>query len=96
MSIAICPGSFDPMTLGHLNIVRRTSRIFDRVVVLVMVNASKSSPMFTIDERVDMIRRITAHLPNVEVDTYDGLLAEYAKRFEHAIIVKGLRAGTDF
>ena len=96
MSIAICPGSFDPMTLGHLNIVRRTSRIFDRVVVLVMVNASKSSPMFTIDERVDMIRRITAHLPNVEVDTYDGLLAEYAKRFEHAIIVKCLRAGTDF
>ena len=96
MSIAICPGSFDPMTLGHLNIVRRTSRIFEKVVVLVMVNATKKTPMFTIDERVDMIRRITAGYPNVTVDTFDGLLAEYAKRYEHAIIVKGLRAGTDF
>ena len=96
MSIAICPGSFDPMTLGHLNIVRRTSRIFEKVVVLVMVNATNKAPMFTIDERVDMIRRITAGYPNVTVDTFDGLLAEYAKRYEHAIIVKGLRAGTDF
>ena len=96
MSIAICPGSFDPMTLGHLNIVRRTSRIFEKVVVLVKVNATKKTPMFTIDERVDMIRRITAGYPNVTVDTFDGLLAEYAKRYEHAIIVKGLRAGTDF
>ena len=96
MSIAICPGSFDPMTLGHLNIVRRTSRIFDRVVVLVMVNASKSSPLFSIDERVSMLRRVTASYGNVDVETYDGLLAEYAKRFDHAIIVKGLRAGTDF
>ena len=96
MSIAICPGSSDPMTLGHLNIVRRTSRIFEKVVVLVMVNATKKTPMFTIDERVDMIRRITAGYPNVTVDTFDGLLAEYAKRYEHAIIVKGLRAGTDF
>ena len=96
MSIAICPGSFDPMTLGHLNIVRRTSRIFDKVVVLVMVNASKSHPMFSIDERVEMIRRVTSGYPNVTVDTFDGLLAEYAKRFEHAVIVKGLRAGTDF
>ena len=96
MSIAICPGSFDPMTLGHLNIVRRTSRIFDRVVVLVMVNASKSSPLFSIVERVSMIRRVTASYGNVDVETYDGLLAEYAKRFDHAIIVKGLRAGTDF
>ncbi len=96
MSIAICPGSFDPMTLGHLNIVRRTSHIFEKVIVLAMVNAAKSHPMFTIDERVDMIRRVTANYPNVTVDTYDGLLAEYAKRYEHAIIVKGLRAGTDF
>ena len=79
------------MTLGHLNIVRRTSRIFDRVVVLVMVNASKSSPLFSIDERVSMIRRVTASYGNVDVETYDGLLAEYAKRFDHAIIVKGLR-----
>ena len=96
MSIAICPGSFDPMTLGHLNIVRRTSRIFERVVVLVMVNANKRSPMFTIDERVDMIKRIVSPFPNVSVETYDGLLAEYAKRYGEAVIVKGLRAGTDF
>ena len=74
MSIAICPGSFDPMTLGHLNIVRRTSHIFDRVIVVIMVNASKRSPMFTIEERVDMARRVTARFENVTVDTYDGLL----------------------
>lgn len=96
MSTAICPGSFDPMTLGHLNIVRRTARIFDRVVVVVMYNASKRTSMFTIDERVDMIKRITSQFDNIEVDTYDGLLAEYARRFDKAIIVKGLRAGTDF
>ena len=76
MSIAICPGSFNPMTLGHLNIVRRTSHIFDRVIVLIMVNANKRSPMFTIEERVDMARRVVEHLPNVSVETYDGLLAE--------------------
>lgn len=63
---------------------------------MVMVNASKSSPLFSIDERVSMIRRVTASYGNVDVETYDGLLAEYAKRFDHAIIVKGLRAGTDF
>ena len=96
MSIAICPGSFNPMTLGHLNIVRRTSHIFDRVIVLIMVNANKRSPMFTIEERVDMARRVVAHLPNVTVETYDGLLAEYAKQFDKAVIVKGLRANTDF
>lgn len=96
MSIAICPGSFDPMTLGHLNIVRRTAHIFDRVVVLVMYNASKRSPLFTIDERVNMIKRVVSAYGNVEVDSYDGLLAEYAKRFEKPVIVKGLRAGTDF
>ena len=96
MSIAICPGSFDPITLGHLNIVRRTSRIFERVIVLAMVNANKSRPMFTLEERVDMIKRVVTQYGNVEVATYDGLLAEYAKRYEHAIIVKGLRAGTDF
>ena len=96
MSIAICPGIFDPMTLGHLNIVRRTAHIFDSVVVLVMYNANKSRPMFSIDERVEMIKRVVWQYENVEVDTYDGLLAEYAKRFESPVIVKGLRAGTDF
>lgn len=96
MSIAICPGSFDPITLGHLNILRRTSRLFDKVVVLVMYNPTKKSPMFSIEERVEMVRRVVKPLHNVEVDTYSGLLAEYAKRFDHAIIVKGLRATTDF
>ena len=96
MITAICPGSFDPITLGHLNIVRRASRIFERVVVLVMVNAAKPSPMFSIAERADMIRRVTAGMGNVEADTCDGLLAEYAKRFEHPVVVKGLRASTDF
>lgn len=96
MSIAICPGSFDPMTLGHLNIVRRTSHIFDRVIVLIMVNANKRAPMFSIEERVDMARRVVSRFPNVTVGTADGLLAEYAKQFEGAVIVKGLRANTDF
>ena len=96
MRTAICPGSFDPITLGHLNIIRRTARIFDEVVVLVMFNASKTSPMFTIDERVEQIGRVVAHLSNVTVESYGGLLAEYARRFEHPVIVKGLRASTDF
>ena len=96
MSIAICPGSFDPMTLGHLNIVRRTARLFDKVVVLVLYNAAKSSPMFTIDERVEMMRRVLSKFDNITVEAYGGLLAEYAKRFEKPVIVKGLRAGTDF
>ena len=70
MRTAICPGSFDPITLGHLNIIRRTARIFDEVVVLVMFNANKRSPMFTIDERVEQIGRVVAHLPNVTVESY--------------------------
>lgn len=96
MSIAICPGSFDPITLGHLNIIRRTAQIFDRVVVCVMVNASKSSPMFTVEEKLDMVRRAVAKYPNVEVDFSDGLLAEYARRYQGAVVVKGLRAASDF
>ena len=95
MTTAIYPGSFDPMTLGHLNIVRRASRIFDRVVVCVMKNREKT-PMFTIDERVDQARRCTARFANVEVTTSDILLAEYAKNFEDPVIVKGLRAVSDF
>ena len=96
MSIAICPGSFDPITLGHLNIIRRTSRIFDEVIVCVMQNASKTKPMFTIGERAEMVRKTTARFPNVRVDTPSGLLAEYAKQFPKAVIVKGLRAASDF
>ena len=96
MSTAICPGSFDPITLGHLNIIRRTSKIFDEVVVCVMQNASKTSPMFTIEERAEMVRKVTARFPNVRVDTPDGLLAEYAKQFPKAVVVKGMRAASDF
>ena len=96
MSIAICPGSFDPITLGHLNIIRRTSRIFDRVVVCIMHNAMKPNPMFSVEEKVDMCRRATERYPNVTVDWSDGLLAEYAKQYPGAVIVKGLRAASDF
>lgn len=96
MSTAICPGSFDPITLGHLNIIRRTSKIFDNVVVCIMHNATKTSPMFTVEERVEMVRRAVSRYPNVTVETDDCLLAEYAKRFEKAVVVKGLRAASDF
>ena len=96
MSTAICPGSFDPITLGHLNIIRRTSKIFDNVVVCIMHNATKTSPMFTVEERVEMVRRAVSRYPNVIVETDDCLLAEYAKRFEKAVVVKGLRAASDF
>ena len=95
MKIAIYPGSFDPITSGHLNIIRRAASIFDRLIVCVMVNAGKK-PMFSQDERVDLIRRVTADLPNVEVDSSGELLAEYAKRKGGCVIVKGLRAGSDF
>ena len=96
MSIAICPGSFDPITLGHLNIIRRTSKIFDRVIVCIMFNSSKTSPMFSIPERIDMVKRVVERFPNVEVDSYDGLLAEYAKKYDDPVLVKGLRAVSDF
>ena len=95
MKIAIYPGSFDPITSGHLNIIRRAAKIFDRVIVCVMVNAGKN-PMFTQAERVDFIRRITEDIPNVEVDSSSELLADYAKRRGSCVIVKGLRAGSDF
>ena len=95
MTTAIYPGSFDPITLGHLNIVRRASKIFDRVIVCVMKNREKT-PMFTIEERMDMVRRSTERFGNVQVATTDVLLAEYAKQFEGAVVVKGLRAVSDF
>ena len=95
MKIAIYPGSFDPVTSGHLNIIRRAASIFDRLIVCVMVNSTKK-PMFDQNERVDMIRRVTSDIPNVEVDSSNELLAEYAKRKGSCVIVKGLRAGSDF
>ncbi len=95
MTTAIYPGSFDPITLGHLNIIRRASRIFDKVVVCVMVNSAKH-PMFTLEERMELIRRVVTRLPNVSVDTSDILLAEYVKRYEGPVLLKGLRAVSDF
>ena len=93
--IAVCPGSFDPVTLGHLDIMQRASQLFDRVIVLVSVN-SKKSPSFTPEERVEMIKRTAGHLKNIEVETFDGLLADFVRQKKATAIVKGLRAVTDF
>jgi pantetheine-phosphate adenylyltransferase len=95
LKTAIYPGSFDPVTSGHLNIIRRAAKIFDKLIVCVMVNAGKN-PMFTLQERVDLIRRVTSDLPNVEVDFSNELLANYARQRDIGVIVKGLRAGSDF
>lgn len=95
MKTAIYPGSFDPVTSGHLNIIRRAANIFDKLIVCVMVNAGKN-PLFTLEERVELIRRVTKDLPNVEVDGSEELLAEYARKKGSCVIVKGLRAGSDF
>ena len=95
--IAICPGSFDPITKGHLDIIRRSAKIFDKVIVVVMSNYRKTgSSLFTVEERVGLIERCTSDLPNVEVDFYMGLLAEYARQKNAAVIIKGLRAVSDF
>ena len=95
MQIAIYPGSFDPVTSGHLNIIRRAAKIFDKLIVCVMVNAGKN-PMFSLDERVELIRRVTKELDNVEVDCSSELLADYARKKGSCVIVKGLRASSDF
>lgn len=96
MKTAIYPGSFDPITKGHLNIIERAAKIFDVVVVCVMVNSDKKNPLFSLDERLQLINKVIGDLPNVRVETFSGLLAEYAKRHEPAVIVKGLRAVSDF
>ncbi len=96
MKIAVCPGSFDPVTLGHLDIINRASRLFDKVIVLVSFNYGKSSASFSVEERMEMIRTVTKHLNNVEIDCNSGLLADYLKKTGAAAIVKGLRAVSDF
>ena len=95
MKSAIYPGSFDPVTNGHLNIIRRAAGIFDRLTVCVMVNGAKH-PMFSPEERVELLRRVTADLPNVEIEHSDELLADYARRKQCGVVVKGLRAVSDF
>lgn len=93
--IAVCPGSFDPVTLGHLDIMNRASQLFDEVIVLVSVNPKKV-PSFTPEERVNMIKKVTGHLKNIRVETSEGLLADYVREKNATAIVKGLRAVTDF
>lgn len=95
-SIAICPGSFDPVTIGHLDIISRTAKMFSKVIVVVMINRNKPGGLFTPEERVDFIKRCTCHLENVEVDFYDGLLADYAVKKGAVAIVKGLRVLSDY
>lgn len=96
MKIAVCPGSFDPITNGHLEIIRRASRMFDKVIVVVMSNYFKKTGAFTPEERVDLIKRATCDIPNVEVEMSYGLLADYAREKNAIAIVKGLRAVSDF
>ncbi|ARU62397.1 pantetheine-phosphate adenylyltransferase [Tumebacillus avium] len=95
MSIAIYPGSFDPVTFGHLDIAERGAKVFDKVIIAVMVNPHKN-PLFTIDERKELLREAVKHLPNVEVDSFTGLLVDYAREQNAGVIIKGLRAVSDF
>ncbi len=92
----VCPGSFDPLTIGHLDIITRSSKIFDKVIVVVMRNFNKDVGSFTTEERVDFIKRCTKDLPNVTVDTYAGLLADYVRDKGASAVVKGLRAISDY
>ena len=95
MSIVICPGSFDPVTKGHLDILTRASKMFENVIALVVTNAAKQ-PCFSKEERAGMLRKSTGHLENIEVDTYSGLLADYVRKRGAVAICKGLRAVSDF
>ena len=93
--IAVVPGSFDPITYGHVDIIERSSRIFGEVYVVILDNSSKN-PLFSIEERKELVRKSTSHLSNVKIDTFNGLLVEYAKMVNASVMVRGLRAVSDF
>ena len=95
MKIAIYPGSFDPVTLGHYDIIERSSKIFDKLIVGVLNNSAKS-PLFSVEERVNMLKDVTSHFPNVEVQSFAGLLIDFVRSNDANVIVRGLRAITDF
>ncbi|MEA4926498.1 MAG: pantetheine-phosphate adenylyltransferase [Syntrophomonadaceae bacterium] len=95
MKIAVYPGSFDPVTNGHVDILERTSRAFDKIIVAVVQNVSKQ-PLFTLEERVNLIKETTKHLDNIEVESFCGLLVDYLKVKNVNIIIRGLRSATDF
>jgi len=95
VTTAVCPGSFDPVTRGHLDIIERAAEVFPRVVVGVLENPSKK-PLFSLEERVELIRAAVKHLPNVEVDYFSGLLIDFVRKVEGNLIIKGLRAISDF
>src|SRR5262249_47102536 len=94
-TLAVYPGSFDPLTNGHVDIITRGARLFGRIVVAILVNAEES-PLFTMEERVEVARAVFRNLPNVEVDTFHGLLVDYVARRQAQVIVRGLRAVSDF
>lgn len=93
--IAVCPGSFDPITNGHIDIIQRGAKVFDELYVVLLNNSSKH-PLFTVDERIALIKEVTSHIPNVKVDTSQGLLVDYAKSINADAIIRGLRAVSDF
>ena len=95
MKIAICPGSFDPITVGHLDLVERGAALFDQVILCVMVNGEKH-PMFTPEERLEMARAALAHIPNAQAEAWDGLLADFAREKDACALIKGVRNGIDF
>jgi pantetheine-phosphate adenylyltransferase len=92
---AIYPGSFDPVTNGHLDLIERASKLFDRLVVAILLNPEKD-PLFTVSERVQMLKEVIGHLPNVEVDTFEGLLVDYARRRNARVLLRGIRAVSDY
>ena len=92
----VYPGSFDPVTNGHMDIIERAAKMFDEVIVAVLRNSSKNKPLFTNEEKLDLLEQVTNHLPNVKIDTFSGLLIDYARQKKVQAIVRGLRAVSDF